>query len=85
MGTDISSLQRAARKHKIAMEGTTAEIEKTMSLNPRRVGKLAVAIYVPAGVPVDKRIVLEEAAHTCPVHHSLHPDIEVVLQFIYAE
>ncbi|MCD6048068.1 MAG: OsmC-like protein [Gammaproteobacteria bacterium] len=74
----------AAKKHQINMDGATAEIEKEMVVAPvRRIGKLSVSLHLPAGIPVDKRELLEAAAHHCPVHHSLHPEIEVSVQFIY--
>ena len=47
----------------------------------RRVGRLVVRIAFPAGLPADARPVLERAAVTCPVHRSLHPDVQVDLSF----
>jgi putative redox protein len=75
----------AAKKHQIDMKGATAEIEKTMGLNPRRISELNIIIKMPTAIPEDKRKLLEEAAQTCPVHHSIHPDIIVAIKFIYSE
>jgi putative redox protein len=46
----------------------------------RRVGKLVVEFAMPA-VPEKARPVLERTAHTCPVHQSLHPDVDVDVRF----
>ncbi len=75
----------AAKKHQIDMKGATAEVEKTMGLNPRRISELNIIIKMPTAIPEDKRKLLEEAAQTCPVHHSIHPDIIVAIKFIYSE
>jgi putative redox protein len=64
------------------LEGARAEVEKHMVADPvRRVGRLVVRIAFPAGLPADARPVLERAAVTCPVHRSLHPDVQVDLSF----
>jgi putative redox protein len=66
------------------MEGATAEIEKHMATDPvRRIGRLVVRFAMPAGVPDDARPVLERAAYTCPVHKSLHPDVELDIEFAW--
>jgi putative redox protein len=74
----------AANKHNIDLKGTTVEVSKEMITAPvRRIGKLAVTLRMAAGIPVEKRSMLEAAAHSCPVHQSLHPDIQIPVQFIY--
>jgi putative redox protein len=53
-----------------------------MSARPvRRIGKLEAHFVMPASVPESARAVLERAAHSCPVHRSLHPDVELDLVF----
>ena len=49
----------------------------------RRIGKLVVDLDMPA-VPEEARAMLERAAHTCPVHQSLHPDVELDIRFRWA-
>jgi putative redox protein len=71
-----------ARRHGWDMTGARAEVEKEMVVSPlRRIGRLGLRIAMPAGIPQDARAVLERAAHTCPVHQSLHPDVRIDLQF----
>ena len=74
-----------ARRRGWAMEGARVEVEKHMQTAPeRRVGRLAVRFSMPAGLPEEARTILERAAHTCPVHRSLHPDVEVDTSFDWA-
>jgi putative redox protein len=71
-----------ARRHAWDMSGARAEVEKDMMAAPiRRIARLGVRIEMPAGLPQSARSVLERAAHTCPVHQSLHPDVKIDLHF----
>ena len=75
-----------AKRHELNLEGTKVQVTKEMVTEPaRRIGKLTVTFQIPAGVPASKREVLERAALTCPVHKSLHPDIEIPVSFNYAD
>ena len=78
----LTTMGIVARRHNWPLEGSSAAVEKHMATDPvRRIGRLAVRIDMSAGVPEDARVVLERAAHTCPVHKSLHPDVELDLAF----
>ena len=70
-----------ARRHDIDLTGTTANIEKHMSEEPRRIGRLPVVIKVPLDLEPRQRETLEAAARGCPVHKSLHPDIAAPILF----
>jgi len=73
-----------AAKHSIDLKGTTVEVSKEMVTAPvRRIGKITVTLHIAPGIPQDKRAMLEAAAHSCPVHKSLHPDVQTPIQFIY--
>ena len=72
-----------AKRDGIKLEGTHFRSEKHMSENPRRIGKIILEIYMPAGLTDKQKEKLEKFAHTCPVHQSLHPDIEQDIKFIY--
>ena len=70
------------RNHGVDVTGTTIEISKTMSANPRRIGRIEVIFNMPDRDFSEKeKTMIERAAHTCPVHLSLHPDTEQVFTF----
>jgi len=74
----------AAARHNIDLKGTTVQVSKEMISAPvRRIGSISVTLYMPPGIPQDKRSMLEAAGYSCPVHHSLHPDIQTPIQFVY--
>ncbi len=76
----------AARAHKINMDGAKAHVEKEMVATPvRRVGKLTVIIQMPGGISMAHRETLDRVAHTCPVHRSLNPEVEVVISINYPD
>ncbi|GAB4156750.1 MAG: OsmC family protein [Winogradskyella sp.] len=65
------------------MSGTTAEVTKTMASNPRRISKIEVVIKFPFKADEKTKKILEHTAKTCPLHYSLHPDIERDLTFYW--
>jgi putative redox protein len=74
----------AARTQGIDISGATATVEKEMtSAAPRRIQRLTVKIHVPHSPGPAEREKLERAAHTCPVHKSLHPDVEIPIEFVW--
>ena len=71
-----------AKRLEIDIAGATATVEKEMASAPeRRIGALRVLVRVPHNISEDDRVKFERAAHTCPVHKSLHPDIEMPIDF----
>jgi putative redox protein len=73
-----------ARTLEIDIAGATAWVEKEMtSTPPRRIAKLAVTIRVPQAVSEEDRLKLQRAVQTCPVHKSLHPDVEMPIEFVW--
>ena len=73
-----------ARTLNIDLDGTTATVEKEMATAPvRMIQRLSVKIHVPHAVTAENRQKLERAAHTCPVHRSLHPDVEKPIEFTW--
>ena len=71
-----------AKRKGIAMEGATVAVRKHMSEDtPRRIARIDLDIALPLPADHPDRPMLEAAARGCPVHHSLHPDIEVVMNW----
>ncbi|NDF11803.1 MAG: OsmC family peroxiredoxin [Proteobacteria bacterium] len=72
----------AANKLGVNIEGATVHVEKEMVSSPiRRIAALKVNIHVPHTLSLEHKQKLEDAAHSCPVHKSLHPDIQVPVAF----
>ena len=72
-----------ADKNAIDLSGSTYEVTKHMSADPRRVSKLDVSINLPKHLSANQRNELKETATGCPVKRSIHPDIDVQLKFNY--
>jgi len=72
----------AAQRHHIKIDGTKVTVVKEMSKDtPRRIARLTVNYHVPLAADHPQRKLLEAAALSCPVHHSLHPNIEQNIEF----
>ena len=73
-----------AKSRGLEIEGLVVNVKKHMSTDmPRRITKLEVNIVVPLADDHPSRKLLEAAALTCPVHESIHPDIEVSIDWIW--
>jgi putative redox protein len=73
-----------ARSIDVDIAGATATVEKEMVNAPvRRIERLTVKIHVPQQVTEENRERLERAARSCPVHKSLHPEVQVPLEFTW--
>jgi putative redox protein len=75
-----------ARRHEIDLGATSVKVRKFMtSQPPRRIARLEVDFQVDLPPDHPKRSLLENAARQCPVHLSLHPDIEQAVQFFWQQ
>jgi uncharacterized OsmC-like protein len=73
-----------AERSGIDIKGTTIKVTKVMASAPRRVSEVHIDFQMPKNNYSDKeRKLLEEAAYTCPVAKSLHPDIQQKATFNY--
>lgn len=73
-----------AERNDIDIEGTEIEITKIMESNPRRVSEIIVEFKMPSKNYSDKeKILLENAAKTCPVAESLKAELKQTVIFNY--
>jgi len=80
----LTIMAMAARAQNIDISRATATVEKEMTAAPpRKIQRLAVRIHVPHKVSEEDREKLERAALTCPVHRSLHPDVQIPIEFTW--
>ncbi len=79
----ITTMGIKARTMDIELDGTRLEVTKIMVSDPRRIGKIIVHLFFPAGLAIDdkQKDLLERTARTCPVERTLHPDVELDMQF----
>jgi len=72
-----------ARDMGVDLTNTKIDITKIMKAEPRRVGAIKVAFHFPETLQLDdkQKTILENAARTCPVAKSIHPDIEQDISF----
>ena len=82
----ITLMGITAESKGIAIGNITADIEKVMASNPRRVSEIHIAIQIPNLNYSDReKTIIEQAALTCPVAKSLNPEILQKVHFHYTE
>lgn len=86
LGTCIATTMAiAARKHAVELKGLRFEVTKEMSTDaPRRIVRLAAQVWMPIPETHPAAQPLMGAARACPVHRSLHPDIDAPISFHWA-
>lgn len=78
----ITTMGIKAESMNIQLNGAKVEVTKVMVSDPRRIGKIIVHATLPALNLDEKTIeILERVGRTCPVERSLHPDVELDIQF----
>jgi putative redox protein len=81
----VTTMAIKARTMDIELNGTRLEVTKVMVSDPRRIGKIIAHVFFPDTLQLDdkQKEILERTARTCPVERSLHPDVELDMQFNY--
>ena len=79
----LTTIAIVGERDGLSLLGTKAELEKEMSEKPRRIGALRLHVTLSAALTPNQRRKFEETAKNCPVHRSLHPDIQIPMTFTY--
>lgn len=79
----LTTMVIVGERNQYDLTGSHASIEKIMQASPRRVAALPVEFHLPKALSEEARLKMENTAKTCPVHHSLLPDIKIEMRFFY--
>ena len=79
----ITIMAIAVEKNGIDIKGTNAIVKKIMGNNPRRISKIDIELTFPTDYDEKTKVILERAAHNCPVHNTLSEELEKNINFIY--
>jgi uncharacterized OsmC-like protein len=79
-----TTMALAARKHGVDLAGMKFEVTKEMAADgPRRISRLTARLRMPASARGVPQGVLEKAANSCPVHQSLAPAVDKLIEFTW--
>jgi putative redox protein len=79
----ITTMAMKATDMNIELKGTSIEMKKHMISDPRRIGKIDVALLFPETLQLSEKdkTILERIGDNCPVIKSLHPDVELNITY----
>lgn len=81
----MTTIALVAERNNLKLDGMHGSIEKIMRTSPpRRVDKLNIQLTLPIAADHPLAEKLKTAAHSCPVHLSLHPEIEENIEWHWA-
>lgn len=79
----LTTLAIVAERDGVNLIGSKMSVEKEMSSNPRKIASLKTIIHLPKSLDEKYRHKMQLVADSCPVKKSLHPDVQVTLDFYY--
>ncbi|MEP7237421.1 MAG: OsmC family protein [Ferruginibacter sp.] len=79
----VTTMALKANDMEIDLSGTSIAVTKHMLSDPRRIGKIDVILDFPASLQLDEKdsTILQRVGDNCPVMKSLHPDLEVHVEY----
>ena len=82
----ITTMGIRCKDMELDISGTRLDVTKHMLSDPRRIGKIEITLHLPANNVNEKdRMVLQKIGDNCPVMKSLHPDLEVVTEYVWED
>jgi uncharacterized OsmC-like protein len=72
-----------AETMQLELKNSTAEVTKVMEVNPRRISEIHITFKMEGVSDEKSQKILENTGNTCPVHHSIHPDIKKEITFFW--
>jgi uncharacterized OsmC-like protein len=86
LGSCIATdLEPVAERNGLAPDAIRIEVDKRMTLTPKRIEAMRVTITVPPSVDDTLFLKLERAAQHCLVQRSLSPDVHCAVAVLRAE
>lgn len=88
LGSCVVTTMAIAARSRLGFDipGVKWEVTKEMSTDaPRRIVRIRTEVWLPISREKDPDAVLERVALGCPVHRSLHSDIDKPIVFHWAE
>ncbi len=79
----ITTMALKANDMQIELTDTSVAVTKHMLSDPRRIGKIDVILAFPAVINLSEKdkLILQRVGDTCPVAKSLHPDLQVNIEY----
>ncbi|MEO6489134.1 MAG: OsmC family protein [Ferruginibacter sp.] len=79
----ITTIGIRANDMKIDLSDTLLQVTKHMLIDPRRIGKIEVFVQFPSKLNLSEKDkeTLQRIGDNCPVMKSLHPDMDVQIQY----
>jgi putative redox protein len=77
----LTTMAIKANDMDVDITSATADVTKHMYSDPRRVGKIEVAVNLPKIENEKDRKILQKTGDNCPVIKSIHPDIELAIVY----
>jgi putative redox protein len=79
----VTTIAMKATDMELNIDATKVSVTKYMASDPRRIGKIDVTIQFPEKVDEKTKTILQRVGHTCPVHRSIHPDVEMNIVYVW--
>ena len=82
----VTTMALKATDMQLELSGTSIAVTKHMLSEPRRIGKIDVILHIPVAASATEKdkVILQRVGDNCPVVKSLHPDLEVNIEYHWA-